>query len=189
MKSLRFALPSLLGVAMFLAPYPTADGFNIGLGILTDRAGALLGDRLPAITVAIVCLSALVSLYAALVRPAWSSAPKGLAALFAVSRASVAVRAVAAVLACMVLFGAGPAWITSGDTGGVILNDLMTIITIVFVFASFLLPFPDRFRAHGVHRHDGAARLPPALPPPRQGGGGRCGFVVRLVHRGARDHH
>ncbi len=145
MKTLRFALPSLLGVAMFLAPYPTADGFNIGLGILTDRAGALLGDRLPAITAAIVCLSALVSLYAALVRPAWSLAPKGLAALFAVSRASVAVRAVAAVLACMILFGAGPVWITSGDTGGVILNDLMTIITIVFVFASFLLPFLTDF--------------------------------------------
>ena len=145
MKTLRFALPSLLGVAMFLAPYPTADGFNIGLGILTDRAGALLGDRLPAITVVIVCLSALVSLYATLVRPAWSRAPKGLAALFAVSRAAVAVRAVAAVLACMILFGTGPAWITSGDTGGVILNDLMTIITIVFVFASFLLPFLTDF--------------------------------------------
>lgn len=145
MKTLRFALPSLLGVAMFLAPYPTADGFNIGLGILTDRAGALLGDRLPAITVVIVCVSALVSLYAALVRPAWSRAPTGLATLFAVSRASVAVRAVAAVLACMILFGTGPAWITSGDTGGVILNDLMTIITIVFVFASFLLPFLTDF--------------------------------------------
>ena len=145
MKSLRFALPSLLGVAMFLAPYPTANGFNIGLGILTDRAGALLGDRLPAITVVIVCLSALVSLYAALVRPAWSRAPKGLAALFAVSRTAVAVRVVAAVLACMILFGTGPPWITSGDTGGVILNDLMTIITIVFVFASFLLPFLTDF--------------------------------------------
>lgn len=145
MKTLRFAFPSLLGVAMFLAPYPTTDGFNIGLGILTDRAGALLGDRLPAITVVIVCLSALVSLYALLVRPAWSRTPKGLAALFAVSRTSVAVRAVAAVLACMILFGTGPAWITSGDTGGVILNDLMTIITIVFVFASFLLPFLTDF--------------------------------------------
>ena len=145
MKTLRFALPSLLGVAMFLTPYPTADGFNIGLGILTDRAGALLGGSLPAITAAIVCGSALLSLYAAVVRPAWSHAPKGLAALFAVSPASVAVRAVAAILACMVLFGAGPDWITSGDTGGVILNDLMTIITIVFVFASFLLPFLTDF--------------------------------------------
>lgn len=145
MKTLRFALPSLLGVAMFLTPYPTADGFNIGLGILTDRAGAMLGDRLPAITVVIVCLSALVSLYAALVRPAWSRTPKGLAALFTVSRTAVAVRVVAAILACMILFGTGPAWITSGDTGGVILNDLMTIITIVFVFASFLLPFLTDF--------------------------------------------
>lgn len=145
MKTLRFALPSLLGVAIFLTPYPTAGGFNIGLGILTDRAGALLGDRLAAITVVIVCLSALVSLYAAIVRPAWSRAPKGLAALFAVSRVSVAVRVAAAVLACMILFGTGPAWITSGDTGGVILNDLMTIITIVFVFASFLLPFLTDF--------------------------------------------
>ena len=130
---------------MFLAPYPTADGFNIGLGILTDRAGALLGGRLPAITAVIVCVSALLSLYAVLVRLAWSRAPKGLAALFAVSRTSVAVRTAAAVLACMILFGTGPAWITSGDTGGVILNDLMTIITIVFVFASFLLPFLTDF--------------------------------------------
>lgn len=145
MKTLRFALPSLLGVAMFLTPYPTAGGLNIGLGILTDWAKVLLGGSLPAIAAAIVCLSALMSVYAALARPAWSRSPKGLAAIFAVSRTSVAVRAVAAVVACMILFGAGPAWITSADTGGVILNDLMTVIVIVFVFASFLLPFLTDF--------------------------------------------
>ena len=145
MKTLRFALPSLLGVAMFLVPYPTDSGVNIGLGILTDWAKALLNDRLPAIAVAIVCASALLSLHAALVRPAWSRRPKGLAAVFAVSRASAAIRAAAAALACMILFGAGPAWITSGDTGGLILNELMTVIVIVFVFASFLLPLLTDF--------------------------------------------
>ncbi len=145
MKTLRFALPSLLGVAMFLAPYPTDSGLDIGLGILTDRARALLDDRLPAVAVAIVCISALLSLYATLVRPAWSLNPKGFAAIFAVSRASVAVRTLGATVACMILFGTGPAWITSGDTGGVILNDLMTVIVIVFVFASFLLPFLTDF--------------------------------------------
>ncbi len=145
MKTLRFALPSLVGMAMFLAPYPTADGFNIGLGILTDWAQGLLGGSLPAITVVIVCLSALLSLYAALARPAWSRDAKGIAAIFAVSRTSVAVRAVGAVVACMILLGTGPAWITSGETGGVILNDLMTVITIVFVFASFMLPFLTDF--------------------------------------------
>ena len=145
MKTLRFALPSLVGVAMFLAPYPTEGGLNIGLGILTDWAKALLGDSLPAIAVVIVCVSALLSLYAALARPAWSRGAGGLGALFAVPRLSVALRAVAAAVACMILFGIGPAWITSAGTGGVILNDLMTVITIVFVFASFLLPFLTDF--------------------------------------------
>ncbi|MYB05774.1 MAG: YjiH family protein [Gemmatimonadetes bacterium] len=145
MKTLRFVLPSLVGVAMFLAPYPTEAGLNIGLGVLTDWAKALLDDWLPAIAVVIVCLSALLSLYAVLARPAWARDAKGIAAIFAVSRASAAVRAVGAVVACMILLGTGPAWITSGDTGGVILNDLMTVITIVFVFASFLLPFLTDF--------------------------------------------
>lgn len=145
MKTLRFVLPSLVGVAMFLAPYPTEAGLNIGLGVLTDWAKGLLDDWLPAIAVVIVCLSALLSLYAVLARPAWARDAKGIAAIFAVSRVSAAVRAVGAVVACMILLGTGPAWITSGDTGGVILNDLMTVITIVFVFASFLLPFLTDF--------------------------------------------
>ena len=145
MKTLRFVLPSLVGVAMFLAPYPTEAGFNIGLGVLTDWAKGLLDDWLPAIAVVIVCLSALLSLYAVLARPAWARDAKGIAAIFAVSRASATVRAVGAVVACMILLGTGPEWITSGDTGGVILNDLMTVITIVFVFASFLLPFLTDF--------------------------------------------
>lgn len=145
MKTLRFVLPSLVGVAMFLAPYPTETGLNIGLGVLTDWAKGLLDAWLPAIAVVIVCLSALLSLYTVLARPAWARDAKGIAAIFAVSRASAAVRAVGAVVACMILMGTGPAWITSGDTGGVILNDLMTVITIVFVFASFLLPFLTDF--------------------------------------------
>ena len=132
---------------MFLAPYPTADGLNIGLGILTDWAKALLDDRLPAIAAAIVCISALMSLYAALARPAWArnAGAGGAAAVFAVSRTSAAVRLAGAVVACMILFGTGPDWITSAEIGGVILNDLMTVITIVFVFASFLLPFLTDF--------------------------------------------
>ena len=145
MRILRFALPSLLGVAIFLVPYPTPDGVNIGLGILTDRAKALLGDSLRMIVGAIVCTSAALSVFVALARPAWSRRPGGLASILATSTASAVVRAVAAVVACMILFGAGPGWITSADTGGVILNDLMTVIVVVFVFASFLLPFLTDF--------------------------------------------
>lgn len=145
MRALRFALPSLIGVAVFLVPYPTADGFNIGLGILTDWAKALMGDSLRVNVVRIVCVSAAVSVLVALTRPAWSRGPDGVGAVFAASPLAVAVRVVAAAVACMILFGAGPDWIASPDTGGVILNDLMTVIAVVFVFASFLLPFLTEF--------------------------------------------
>lgn len=145
MRTLRFVLPSLFGVAIFLVPYPTAGGVNIGLGILTDWTRAALGDSLPGNVVILVCISALVSAFVALARPAWSRTTDGIGAVFAASRTSVVVRLGAAVVACMILFGAGPAWITSADTGGVILNDLMTIIVVVFVFASFLLPLLTDF--------------------------------------------
>lgn len=145
MRALRFVLPSLLGAAIFLVPYPTAEGVNIGLGILTDRTRAALAGSLPTHVVRIVCISAAVSALVALARPAWSRRPDGIGAVFAASRVSVAVRLAAAAVACMILFGAGPAWITSADTGGVILNDLMTIIVVVFVFASFLLPLLTDF--------------------------------------------
>ncbi len=145
MKTLRFVLPSLVGVAMFLTPFPTADGFNIGLGFLTDWTEALLGDSLRAVAVLAVCVSALLSLYGALARPVWSREPRGLGKVFSVSLTSALVRAVAAVVACMIHFETGPAWITSAETGGVILNDLMTVIMVVFVFASFVLPFLTDF--------------------------------------------
>ena len=145
MRTLRFALPSLIGVAVFLVPYPTADGFNIGLGILTDWAKALMGDSLRVNVVRIVCVSAAVSVLVALTRPAWSRGPDGVGAVFAASPVAVAVRVVAAAVACMILFGAGPDWIASPDTGGAILNDLMTVIAVVFVFASFLLPLLTDF--------------------------------------------
>ena len=145
MRTLRFALPSLLGVAIFLVPYPTADGVNIGLGILTDWTKAQLGDSLRVIVGVIVCVSAALSAFVVVARPAWSRRPGGLAAVLAGSRTSVAVRVVAAVVACLILVDAGPAWITSADTGGVILNDLMTVIVVVFVFASFLLPLLTDF--------------------------------------------
>ena len=145
MRTLRFVLPSLLGVAIFLVPYPTAGGVNIGLGILTDWTRAALGDSLPANVVRLVCISAVVSAFVALARPAWSRTTDGLGAVFAASWTAVVVRLAAAVVACMILFRAGPTWITSADTGGVILNDLMTIIVVVFVFASFLLPLLTDF--------------------------------------------
>ncbi len=142
---LRFLLPSLVGILMFLTPYPTAGGVNIGIGILTDWTSARLGDSLPAIVTATVCLSALLSIYVFLARPPWAEGKSGLGRIFNVGITSVVLRVVGALLACMVLFQVGPEWIISDADGGVILNDLMTVIFVLFLYASVLLPFLTDF--------------------------------------------
>ena len=141
----RFLGPSVAGMLVFLVPIPTADGIDIGIGIVTGLVRELAGDALPAVVTAVVCASAATSLYGLLARPRWRREPGDLARAFAASPVGAAVRVVGAAVACMVLFDAGPNWITSGETGGVILRDLATVIFAVFLFASVLLPLLTEF--------------------------------------------
>lgn len=141
----RFLLPSLAGLLVFLTPIPTGDGFDIGIGIVVGQVREFASDVLPALVTAVVCASAALSLYGLLARPRWRREPGGLARVFVVSPAAAGLRIAAAVAACMVLFDAGPDWIASADTGGVILRDLMTVVFVVFLFASVLLPLLTDF--------------------------------------------
>lgn len=144
---LRFVVPSLLGVLFFLAPVPTDQGTNTGIGVLVDAIKALLGDALPWLVGATVSVSALGALYGVIFRPAGVLAKGGYAhALVASgSRLGVLLRCAAAVLAWMVLTGAGPGWLVSDATGGTILRELMTVVLVVFFFASVLMPFLTEF--------------------------------------------
>lgn len=141
----RFVLPSLVGVLFFLAPLPTSTGLNIGIGVLVDGAKALLGDALPWLVGATLCLSATVALYGLVLRPGWWRRPNQLSRAFVAAPAGVFLRIAAAAGACMVLFDTGPAWLVSADTGGTILRDLMTVIFAVFLVASALMPFLTDF--------------------------------------------
>lgn len=141
----RFLLPSLAGVLVFLVPLPAGDGLDIGIGIVVGQVREFAGGVLPALVTAVVCASAAASLYGLLVRPRWWREPGDLARPFVASPAAAGVRAVAAAAACMVLFDAGPEWIASAETGGVILGDLMTVVFVVFLFASVLLPLLTDF--------------------------------------------
>ncbi|NNM34238.1 MAG: YjiH family protein [Gemmatimonadetes bacterium] len=144
-SGLRFIFFSLIGIASFLIPIPTADGANIGMGILSDWMEGLLGSALPAIVTAAVVLSALLSAWVALRKPAWSRGSGTVGSIFAAGPAGVAIRILGAILAVMVLTQQGPDWVISPDTGSVILNDLMTVIFVLFLFASILLPFLTDF--------------------------------------------
>ncbi|CAN0604927.1 unnamed protein product, partial [Ectocarpus sp. 12 AP-2014] len=69
---LKFLIPSVIGVLLFLVPFQVGDSINIGMGMMADGLQALLGSALPAIAMAVLCLSVVVTLYAKLAKPTWA---------------------------------------------------------------------------------------------------------------------
>jgi nucleoside recognition membrane protein YjiH len=59
---IKFLVPSLLGVLLFLVPFSVGGTINIGMGFAADGLKALLGDALPAIATVVLCLSVALTL-------------------------------------------------------------------------------------------------------------------------------
>lgn len=141
---LKFLIPSLIGVSLFLIPFQVGDSINIGMGMMADGLNSLLGDALPAIAVFVLCLSVVTTLYVKLGRPGW--AEKGaLSDMFHVGPVWFGMRVLGAAFALMTFFQFGPDFITASFTGGVMLNDLAPVLLTFFFFAALLLPFLVEF--------------------------------------------
>jgi nucleoside recognition membrane protein YjiH len=141
---LRFLLPTLVGVGMFLVPLPLGETVTIGVGWLADGLQGLLGGALIPLGVGVLCLSVVVTAVARWGNPSWTRAD-GWEEIFHVGWAWFGMRIVGAAFALMTLFQFGPEFIRGGATGGVILNDLIPVLLTFFFFALILLPFLVEF--------------------------------------------
>nr|WP_298377663.1 YjiH family protein [uncultured Halomonas sp.] len=137
---LKFLIPSLIGIGMFLVPFTAGDGINIGMGYLADGLKALLSDALPPLAALILCLSAALTIIVKLAQPAWLNRGP-LKELFDVEWLWLALRLLGALFAVMTLFQIGPGFVIAASTGGVMLNDLAPVLLTFFFFAALLLPF------------------------------------------------
>lgn len=137
---LKFLLPSLIGVGMFLVPISQGDQVTIGLGLMADWLKAALGDSLPTVAVAILCLSVLLTALVKLAKPGW--ARDGVwHEVFDVGPVWFGMRVLGALFGLMALFQFGPEFIWNRNTGGVVLLDLAPVLLTFFFFAALLLPF------------------------------------------------
>ncbi|QEM80513.1 YjiH family protein [Halomonas binhaiensis] len=136
---LKFAIPSLLGILLFLVPISTEESINIGMGMAADWLKATLGSTLPAIATGVLCLSALITLLVSLTQPRWAQ-HKAMQELFNVAPLWLVTRIIGAIFAVMTYFHIGPEFINSDFTGGVMLNDLAPVLVTFFFFAAILLP-------------------------------------------------
>ena len=142
-----FLIPSIIGIALFMIPIKFGGNWTILVKILADKIAGLIGAALPILCVLIITVSAIMSLIG-LAKPAFMTNNKLLNDTFVVNIIWVTIRVLACIFAWLVYLG-----IQAGDDdtgfinmfsgtwqGGFILNDLLTVLVIIFAIAGLLLP-------------------------------------------------
>jgi len=138
---LKFIVPTLIGMSMFLIPIPSGDSITIGVGLLADTLTRLLGSpNVVRLGVLVLSLSVVASVVARFANPKWMR-QEGWAEIFHVGPLWLWLRVVGAVFGLMTFFEFGPEVLRGGATGGVILNDLIPVLLTFFLFALIMLPF------------------------------------------------
>lgn len=137
---LTFIIPSLIGLLLFMTPISYQDAITIPIAIVSKGLQALLGDALTAIVTGVVVFTALASAITKLLKPAFIINNAFLNSLLNISPMWLLTRILGAVFILLTFSGMGPEAIRSGDTGALVLNDLLPVLFCVFIFAGMLLP-------------------------------------------------
>ncbi len=144
---LRFFIPSLIGMILFLVPFPTDGGFTILFGLYSDWVNANFGFILVELMVIISVVAAVAGAFHLVVKPDWETRRPVLHAVSAITPGWLLLRLVGAVIALMVYFEFGPEVLRLEDTGQVLVADLAIAFSIVMLPACFLMPLLTEFGA------------------------------------------
>lgn len=137
---LKFLIPSLLGVILFMTPISYEGQIIIPVAIFSNFIQGWLTDSLPGILTTIITLSFLVSIYTKVIQPDFIINNKYLATLFNPSKVWMTARVFGTIFVICTLYKIGPEFIWSENTGGLLLYDLLPVLFAVFLFAGMLLP-------------------------------------------------
>ena len=130
-KVLKFAIPSLLGAALFLIPMKINGVFGLGVSILCDIIQGWMNPFVDMLALILLGTSAIVPILAKIFKPGIIMNHKTMRSLFDVSYVIIAVRAVGFAYLVCYLFKVGPEFIWSDTTGGEAYNIVSTILTLM----------------------------------------------------------
>jgi len=136
---LKFLIPSVLGVFIFLFPIPWKGSINIPIGIISDWLATTIKPIAPILITTVILISAIFSTITTIFKPKSILNNNLLKKLFVTSNLYLVFRIVGAVVVVLVFTKSGPEFIISGDTGGTMMSLLATLIAWFFA-ASFLIP-------------------------------------------------
>ncbi|MGG0718059.1 YjiH family protein [Robertmurraya massiliosenegalensis] len=137
---LKFLIPSLFGISLFMIPVKSGEGITIPVALIANYLTEILAASIPSIAVILISLSVIGSLVAVLFKPRFIMENPFLNRLFTVNKFWLIARLIGMIVAIITLIQAGPEWIYSENTGGLLLYDLVPILFSVFLLAGFLLP-------------------------------------------------
>ena len=142
---LKFLIPSIFGIIIFLVPITDADGnFNILLGVITEYFIALFEGFLPDVITGVIIISTVLSVITYLFKPKFITSSKMLNSLFNTSLLWTTIRVIGMVGIIMTYFQVGLEVVYSDVTGGTMLG-LLTTLIMWFLVASFLMPYLINF--------------------------------------------
>jgi len=141
----RFILPSLIGVFLFLFPLEYAGELTIPIGIIASQLRELTGPLLPLFTTSIFVTGAgLTVLFNLRITRLNLHFPR-LHTLFATNGVWFSLRLMGGVFALLTYLEIGPDWMIGANTGRTAYIDIAGIIFCILGVASLLLPFLTDF--------------------------------------------
>lgn len=141
----KFLIPSLFGILLFLFPISYQGEVTIGVGILASFLLSTFGAVIPAFILFLLGFSAIGSVAATTLKPAFVQNSRFLRATFINGPLALTVRVLAFAFGIMAFYEIGPEAIASRNTGGVVLYDLAPVLLTWFLFAGLLLPLLVEF--------------------------------------------
>lgn len=137
---LKFLIPSLIGVVLFMMPISHQGQITIPIALLSEWVRESLAEVLPTIILGLVMTTAIGSIVIKLLKPKFIVQNEFLNNLFTVTPVWFVIRLLAAIFVVMTLYEVGFEAIFSLETGGLVLYDLLPILFSVFLFAGLFLP-------------------------------------------------
>lgn len=137
---LKFIIPSLIGVILFMVPINDGGNISIPIAFFTGRIKWLIGDYLPIMATLVVILAAVLTIIVKTFKPKFILENSFLNSLLNVNWIWSIARILGGLFIIFAFTGFGPELIKSDITGAFILNDLLPTLIVVFFFAGLFLP-------------------------------------------------
>ena len=139
-SSLRFILPSLLGVLIFLTPIKFDGNWIIGIGILSTYVKVAMGGYGLHILLGVMSATVVLTLLGTYAKVSWIRDHKAFRNAFDVPTSWVLIRVFGALIGFFYFFGFGPEILRSEMIGQGVLVEIGVNVITVYVTACILLP-------------------------------------------------